>query len=252
MELREAIERRRLVTLSLVGGAALASGLAACQRGDQEGRQGGGGGPGAAESGEEVSALEDLMREHGVLRRILIVYDEAASRLATDRSDLDASALTDAASLFRQFGEDYHERSLEEAFVFPRLQKAGGADAGIVETLLAQHARGREVTDYILAATGGGSIGRANRAPLASALRTMTRMYESHAAWEDTIVFPAWKEAVAAAELHELAERFEELEHQQFGDDGFDEAVRRVRGIEQRLGLEDLGAFTAPSPPRPA
>ena len=172
MDVRAAIERRRLLTISLVGGAALAGGLAACQRGGEAGREGGG--LGAAEPGEEVSALEDLMREHGVLRRILIVYDEAASRLAGDRSDVDATALADAARLFRQFGEDYHERSLEEAVVFARLKKAGGSAAGLIDSLLAQHARGRAVTDYILAATRGGSIIGADRAPLASALHTMT------------------------------------------------------------------------------
>jgi hypothetical protein len=31
--------------------------------------------------GEDVSATEDLMREHGVLRRTLIVYAEVSSRL---------------------------------------------------------------------------------------------------------------------------------------------------------------------------
>jgi hypothetical protein len=33
------------------------------------------------ESGEEVSANEDLMREHGVLRRALLVYALAAPKL---------------------------------------------------------------------------------------------------------------------------------------------------------------------------
>lgn len=247
MRLDEAIERRRLLSVSLVGGATFA-GLAACQRTGAEGQQASGG-RGREGSEEEVSALEDLMREHGVLRRLLIVYEEASTRLSSGQSAVDAAALAEAATLFRQFGEDYHERSLEEAFVFPQLQKAGGELARIVDTLLAQHNRGREVTDYILNATQGGSIGQGNRAPLTSALHTMNRMYEAHAAWEDTIVFPAWKKAVPPAQLHELAERFEELEHQQFGEGGFDEAVKRVRSIEERLGLGDLGAFTAPAPP---
>lgn len=31
--------------------------------------------------GEDVAPAEDLMREHGVLNRVLLVYDEAARRL---------------------------------------------------------------------------------------------------------------------------------------------------------------------------
>jgi len=242
--LAERVERRRLLTASVIGGALVATGLAACQNqgSAQPGNAAGG------ENGEEgISAVEDLMREHGVLRRILIVYQETAFRLARDPARIDAAALGDAATLFRQFGEDYHERGLEERFLFPELQQSGGEAGGLVDTLLAQHQRGREITDYVLQTLRGGSIATAAAEPLSRALLTMNRMYEAHAAWEDTVVFPAWKELMEPARLRELAETFEEIEHQQFGEDGFDEAIRRVRSIEQRLGVADLASFTAPA-----
>ena len=34
---------------------------------------------------EDVSAIEDLMREHGVLRRILLIYEECVRRLRAKR-----------------------------------------------------------------------------------------------------------------------------------------------------------------------
>ena len=39
---------------------------------------------------DDISATEDLMREHGVLRRALIVYAELASRLQAGRRDLNS------------------------------------------------------------------------------------------------------------------------------------------------------------------
>src|SRR5882724_1841646 len=42
---------------------------------------------------EDVSAVEDLMREHGVIRRILVVYRESAARLRQKPSALLADAL---------------------------------------------------------------------------------------------------------------------------------------------------------------
>lgn len=240
----EIIERRNLLTAGLAG--AVAFGLVSC-RGEPKSDR-----PDEAKGGEPevgVSAVEDLMREHGVLRRILIAYAETARRLARNPGQVDAGALADAANLFRQFGEDYHERSLEERYIFSEIRRAGGEAGGLVDTLVTQHQRGREVTDFILDAVRGGSIGTANAEPLGRALLAVNRMYEAHTAWEDTIVFPAWKKAVAPARLAELAEVFEELEHKQFGEDGFDQAVRRVGSIEQRLGLTDLGAFTASPPP---
>jgi 2-polyprenyl-3-methyl-5-hydroxy-6-metoxy-1,4-benzoquinol methylase len=38
-------------------------------------------------------------------------------------------------------------------------------------------------------------------------------------------------------------------EHQQFGKDGFDDAVARISRIEQALGFADLGRYTASAPP---
>src|SRR3546814_17103022 len=74
----------------------------------------------------EVTANEDLMREHGVLRRILIVYRETAPKLVANSAGVDAAALANAATIFRTFGERYHEKLLEEQHIFPIVRKAGG------------------------------------------------------------------------------------------------------------------------------
>jgi hemerythrin-like domain-containing protein len=199
--------------------------------------------------GEDVSATEDLMREHGVLRRTLIVYTELVPRLRSKPEALDAGALAEAAMLFRTFGEDYHERSLEEQYVFPEVLRSRGDIARLVETLLVQHQRGREITAYIESTARRGRISPSDAEPLARTLETMVRMYQAHAAWEDTVLFPASKKSQPEARLKEMAERFEQLEHQQFGHDGFEDAVARITRIEQAFGLADLAAYTAPGPP---
>src|SRR6185503_20947073 len=66
----------------------------------------------------DVAPGEDLMREHGVLRRVMFLYDEAAERLeAGQKPPLDALAA--GAGIVRKVIEDYHEK-LEENFIFPR------------------------------------------------------------------------------------------------------------------------------------
>lgn len=195
---------------------------------------------------QPVTANEDLMREHGVLRRILIVYREAAPKIAANPAQVDAAALATAANLFRTFGEQYHEEKLEEQHIFPAVAKAGGAAANLVDTLKAQHKRGREITDFILDQTRAGRIATGQAEAVARAMLGFTRMYEAHAAREDTIVFPAFKAAMGQQHYDELGEKFEEIERQQFGGDGFDMAVDKVAGVEQALGLGDLAIFTAP------
>ena len=43
-----------------------------------------------------------------------------------------------------------------------------------------------------------------------------------------------------------MNEKFEEIEHEQFGEDGFESALKQMAEIEQSLGLSDLAQFTAP------
>jgi hemerythrin-like domain-containing protein len=200
------------------------------------------------EGTEDVSATEDLMREHGVLRRLLIVCRESAAMLRSNATGLDARALAAAADLFKTFGEDYHERQLEEQHIFPAVQRAGGDAAALIAPLLTQHRRGREITSYVKSTCASGRVATAQVEPLARTLEDFARMYEVHAAYEDTIVFQTWKASLSASQLREMGDQFEDIERAQFHGDGFDMAADQILRIEQRLGLHDLGRYTAVAP----
>jgi hemerythrin-like domain-containing protein len=199
--------------------------------------------------GGEVTATEDLMREHGVLRRALLVYSAAAMKLRVSPSSIPPDALQKTAKLFRAFGEEYHEKKLEEAYIFPAVKKVGGDAASYPDILIAQHNRGREITDYIISITQGAKLG-SNAGTVAKVLEAFVLMYRNHAAREDTIIFPAWKQAMTGKQLDEMNDKFEDIEHEQFGEDGFEDAVKQISEIEGSLGLADIAQFTAPPPPK--
>src|SRR5436853_641579 len=220
--------RRRFLQSSVFVGASLL--LAGCNSKPDSPMQAGGEQPkdkkdGSKEAAGEVTATEDLMREHGVLRRALLVYTEAALKLRSNPSAIDPGALQKTAKLFRAFGEDYHEKKLEEAYIFPKIKQKGSGDAATYpDILIAQHTRGREITDYIISVTNTAKLG-ANAGSFAETLEGFVRMYQHHAAREDTIVFPAWKDLITSDEYDELNDKFEDIEHEQFGEDGFEDAV---------------------------
>jgi hemerythrin-like domain-containing protein len=199
--------------------------------------------------GGEVTATEDLMREHGVLRRALLVYTAATGKLRANASEVPPDALQRTAKLFRAFGEEYHEKKLEEQFIFPAVKQAGGQDASYPDILIAQHDRGREITEYNIAVTLGAKL-RANAGELAKALESFVLMYQHHAAREDAIIFPAWKQTMTAKQLDEIGDKFEDIEKEQFGSDGYEDAVKQIADIEGSLGLADISQFTAPPPPK--
>lgn len=192
---------------------------------------------------EGISPAEDLMREHGVLNRILLIYDEHV-RMLTEKRTFDGSVLVSAADIVRHFVEEYHEK-LEEDFLFPRFRKAKKL-VSLVDTLQAQHKAGRGLTAKIreLAGTATLKYVSTDSEKLADALRSFLRMYRPHEAREDTVLFPAFRSIVSAHEYAALGDDFEKKEDELFGDEGFFKVVDQVSQLEKKLGLYDLAEFT--------
>lgn len=190
----------------------------------------------------EVAPAEDLMREHGLLKRVLIIYGEAIRRLEASE-ELPPDPLKDSARVIREFIEDYHEK-LEEDHLFPRFRKAGKL-VDLVEVLLQQHQAGRKLTDTTLALLQNGMPPEAsNRRKLADSLHRFIRMYAPHEAREDTVLFPGLHQIISTSEYLEMGEAFEQKERELFGENGFERMVDKVAGIEKKLGLYDLAQFT--------
>jgi len=196
---------------------------------------------------EEVTPAEDLMREHGVLNRILLVYEESIRRLEAG-VELPPDAVSGAAGIVRRFVEEYHEK-LEEEHLFPRFVKAATL-VDLVEVLRAQHEAGRRLTGDILGlATATAAATTAadarTRQTLVSRLRSFVRMYRPHEAREDTVLFPALHRLIPDREYRALGDRFERREHELFGERGFEGVVDEVAAIEKSLGIYDLAQFTS-------
>jgi hemerythrin-like domain-containing protein len=228
---RERGDDRRWFVLGLASAAGMALAGCATTRSTRVARRDAS--PGTDEA--EVTPGEDLMQEHGVLERVLLVYGEVVERIERHRP-YDATVVTSAADVVRRFVEDYHER-LEERFVFPRLE-AARREADLVAILRRQHQRGRELTDAVV--RGGGRPS----AELAHLLGSFIRMYRPHAAREDTVLFPAFRGVVGGAAYREMGEQFEDEEHARFGEHGFERTVADVARLEDALEIGDLARFT--------
>lgn len=195
---------------------------------------------------EDVAPAEDLMREHGVLNRILLIYEFYERRLGDAKFDVDPGPLKQSVEIIRDFIENYHEK-LEEDHLFPRFEKAKKL-VELTTTLRAQHKAGRLLTARLLG--NGGPAGWKNpgeRSAGAGTLGEFIRMYRPHEAREDTVLFPALRSIISAHEYAALGEDFEDLEHKLFGKEGFEGVVVRVGELEKRIGIYELSQFTPKS-----
>jgi hemerythrin-like domain-containing protein len=188
------------------------------------------------EEPEDVSTNEDLMREHGVLNRIMLIYDETLRRIQANEK-FDPTVVVKSAGLIKSFIEDYHEK-LEEDHIFPRFEQSGKL-VELTVNLRAQHAMGRRVTERIAATAKSGDL-----QILKDSLGAFNRMYRPHEAREDTVLFPALHSLVSKHEYDAMGEEFERIERKTFAGDGFDMAVDQVTELEKQFGIYDISQFT--------
>ncbi|HEU4753004.1 MAG TPA: hemerythrin domain-containing protein [Armatimonadota bacterium] len=189
-----------------------------------------------------VTAPEDLMKEHGVLNRCLLIYEEGLRRLQ-DGHEVSPQVFSHTAGLVRKFVEEYHEKN-EEKYIFPQFEKAGKL-TDLVATLKNQHKAGRTVTAHILQLSRPDAFRRPeSRKELARAIHSFIRMYRPHEAREDTVLFPALRTILTPRQVEALGERMEQDEHKVLGDEGFERSVDQVAAIEKQLGIYDLKQFT--------
>jgi hemerythrin-like domain-containing protein len=222
-------QRRDLLKATvIVGGVAAVLGmLMACD--EKEGEE------------KEVSPPEDLMQEHGLLNRVLLIYDCCKIKMINKES-FPFESITDAATIIRTFVEDYHEKQ-EENYLFPRFKKANVL-TDLVDTLLLQHKAGRNITEQILQLTKHSARTDSENQKLSDLMASFNTMYRPHESREDTVLFPAFRKLVSQHEYDSLGEEFEKSEHRLFGEDGFEAMVNRVSEIEKKLGIYELAQFT--------
>jgi hemerythrin-like domain-containing protein len=192
---------------------------------------------------EDVTATEDLMREHGVLNRILLIYEEGLRRLRA-KEEVTPDVFQKPATLVRKFVEDYHEK-LEEKFIFPEFEKAKKL-VDLVKVLREQHEAGRKATDVVLRSAVADRFNNEDaRKEVVRSCEVFIRMYRPHEAREDTVLFPALHKLISAKQIKELGEQFEKEEDRLFGEEGFEKTVEQVAVIEKQVGIYDLSKFTA-------
>lgn len=192
----------------------------------------------SAPAPDEVTPVEDLTSEHGILRRLMLAYDEATRR-HEQKLEFPVKPIADATKLIQDFIQGYHEK-LEEDHVFPRFLKAG-RQKELVQTLILQHMVGRKLTKKIQDLAAGA---KPDPAAIVEAMGQFSRMYRPHAAWEDTVLFRGFRGLLSAKEYDELGDRFEEIEHKLIGEHGFEDVLKKAQAVEAALDIGDLAKYT--------
>lgn len=183
----------------------------------------------------EVPLTEDLMREHGILNRILLIYQAVVDKIK-HKQEYPLLALEQSVEIIQLFIEGHHER-MEEDYIFPLFEKHKKKLA-MIATLKQQHIQGREITASIQ------SILQSDKAhdhtiqlKIKHLLEQFIDIYRPHEAREDTEIFPLVRSFLTEKEFEELSEKFEQFEHQLFGEHGLENIMKKIHAIEKDLNI---------------
>lgn len=190
---------------------------------------------------EEVFPAEDLMYEHGILRRILLIY-EACIKKADAKETIPYNIIHQGASIVHSFIEEYHEKQ-EENYIFVLFEPVH-ALTPLVTTLRKQHVAGRVLTQEILRIASQNAHTTQDISTLVTAMKEFIHLYRPHASREDTEIFPAIRGAMSAEQYQELSEQFEKSEHALIGMHGFQEMLDLIKRFEKELGINDLATYS--------
>jgi hemerythrin-like domain-containing protein len=185
----------------------------------------------------EVTPIEDLSREHGLLNRAFLIYEEFIRRLNDYNSDK-MKLLQATATIIRIFIEDHHEKT-EENYIFPILIKHN-KNVDVVDVLIKQHNIGRIMTSKIMKLSSSSEINEITRCDLIRYMTLFIKMYRYHEAIEDTEIFPKVRELLNDDEYKKLSDILEEEEEHKLGDGGYKKYLHYIQEIEKKLNINTL------------
>ncbi len=191
---------------------------------------------------EIPTAVEIMERQHGILRRALFILDEVKGGMDA-RMELPPEIIQGTVDVLRRTLVECHQK-IEDESIFPLFESAKKMN-GLVGVLREQHAAGVQVIGIIGQFAADFSVKDIEkRRTMQNALHHFSRMYRAHSDREDTQIFPVLRQIVPPADFAKLNEAVQKQDLQILGPNGYDEAMSRLEGFENALGMGDLAAFT--------
>lgn len=188
-----------------------------------------------------IPLTEDLMRGHGILNRILLIFEEIIKRI-THYHDFPIAALQESVHIIQSFIQNHHER-FEEDYIFPLFEKHK-QHLELIATFKEQHMKGRHISTQLEKLAEEKELSHVSKSMLKHLLQECITMYRHHEVHEDTEIFPALRLLMTEKEFEKLGELFKTIEEQLFDKHGFTQISKKLQSIEKELNIYELKQFT--------
>lgn len=189
--------------------------------------------------------IEDLMQEHGVLSRLLLIFEESAKQLSTEKTRTTAlETIKTTNDLIIQNFAGHHEK-IEEIAIFPVINRSSDTSMkDLVQVLLEQHKVGSSLTERITALYAAPKVD-SHALELSELIDSYVRMYRAHASREDTILFPFARRQLNDAQYAELTNKVRNIESHLRSNSELATLLAQIDALETNLGIHNLAHYTA-------
>ncbi len=153
------------------------------------------------------------MIEHRLIERMIAVVRKILAHIQS-ASRVDPQWVDAAVDFIRTYADRTHHGK-EEDILFRELERKplSAADRRLMEELIQEHVRGRQIVKALVAANDRYRAGAAAAlADIAAALRTLTEFYPRHIEKEDKVFFPAVRAYFTDAQEQAMLAEFGEFD----------------------------------------
>jgi hemerythrin-like domain-containing protein len=162
-----------------------------------------------------MQPTDELMNEHRVIERMLVVVSNACDRLENGQ-EVEQELFVGAADFFKNFADRCHHGK-EEKLLFVKMQERGvSGEVGPIAVMLREHQDGRGHVRKIaeLSAT---KMNQKTKDGLVRVGRAYVDLLSKHIQKEDNILYPMANQILTKEDQEELAKGFEEVEENVMG-----------------------------------
>ncbi len=187
-----------------------------------------------------MSATEELIHEHTVVKRMLTII-QAAEGQAARRQELPADFIPRVVDFIRNFVDRCHHGK-EEDNLFPMMENRGiPKQGGPIAVMLMEHDQGRAYVRKMDEA--GKRLAGGEKGALQEAFDNglaYVQLLTQHIYKEDNILFPMADRALTPEDQKQLLSKFEEVELERIGPGGHEKYLKLVDDLESQIGISHV------------
>lgn len=184
---------------------------------------------------DKITIIEYLYKNQGLLKRMLLIYEELIRRLENNIR-IGNKIIYYSANIINNFIENYLEKT-KEKYIFPLLQK-NNFEIKLLNEIKDQYKLKKQLTNTILKLSENDIITDKNE--LIFYLQQYIKITRYHMSREDTVVIPKFISLLDNESKLDYSCLFDEQQSKNLGADGFNKYLNIIVSIEKYIKIHDL------------